>query len=94
MLFVYATPVGRHAFWMKDMHFDIDIVWIAGGRVAEIHHDVAHEPWERVVRPEHPVDLVLEVTAGTARRLGWQAGDPVDVEPDPRDGLRTRGGGP
>src|SRR3989344_5408813 len=27
MFFIFDTP-GLYAFWMKDMHFSIDIVWI------------------------------------------------------------------
>jgi uncharacterized membrane protein (UPF0127 family) len=82
MLFVYGRA-DRYGFWMPDMHFDLDLVWIRGDRVAEITPDVPHDPPEGglpVYRPSVAVDRVLEVPAGTAARLGWAAGDPVVVE--------------
>jgi hypothetical protein len=81
MLFPYAEP-GLHGFWMPDMHFDIDIVWIRAGRIVHVEADVPHQASAPlpVYRPPEPADLVLEVPAGTARRLGWRRGDPVRVE--------------
>ncbi len=90
MVFPYARA-GRPGFWMKDMRFDIDIVWIRGDRVVDIHHDVPFDPGGTegpTVRPSEPADLVLEVTAGTARRLGWRVGDAVRVDPPVRPGRR------
>jgi hypothetical protein len=81
MLFVYAEPQQR-GFWMPDMHFDIDIVWIRAGRIVHVESDVPHAvsgPLP-VYRPSEPADLVLEVAAGTAQRLGWRVGDAVLVE--------------
>jgi uncharacterized membrane protein (UPF0127 family) len=81
MLFVYDEPEPR-GFWMPDMRFDIDIVWIRAGRIvhveSEVPHAVAGAP--PVYRPREPADLVLEVAAGTARRLGWRPGAAVRVE--------------
>lgn len=82
MYFPYPTP-GRPAFWMKDMHFDIDIVWIYQGRIVEISHDVPHEPGtESRVQPQQEIDAVLEVPAGTARRWHWQRGTEVRLVAD------------
>ena len=82
MLFPYARA-DQHGFWMFDMHFDIDIVWIRDGRVVDVTHGAAHDPPGDlpIHRPSEPADLVLEVPAGTAAQLGWRAGDPVQVKP-------------
>jgi uncharacterized membrane protein (UPF0127 family) len=82
MVFPYAQA-DRHGFWMKDMRFDIDIVWIRAGRVVDVTHRAVHDPPGElpVYRPREPADLVLEVPAGTAERLGWRPGDPVRVDP-------------
>jgi uncharacterized membrane protein (UPF0127 family) len=81
MLFLYDEPA-RRGFWMPDMHFDIDIVWIRAGRVVHIEPRVPHVVSGALptYRPEAPADTVLEVVAGTAERLGWRVGDPVRVE--------------
>jgi uncharacterized membrane protein (UPF0127 family) len=80
MLFVYPGPAPR-AFWMPDMHFDIDIVWIREGRIVHVESDVPHavDGPLPVYRPAEPADRVLEVPAGTARRLGWRVGDAVEI---------------
>ncbi|MGH0038029.1 MAG: DUF192 domain-containing protein [Myxococcota bacterium] len=81
MLFVYERP-GFYGFWMKDMRFDIDIVWIRDGRIVDIHHRVPHavEPPLPTYRPPEVVDQVLEVVAGGAQARGWRRGDRVVVE--------------
>jgi uncharacterized membrane protein (UPF0127 family) len=79
MLFPYDAPA-RHGFWMPDMHFDIDILWIRAGRIVTIAADVSKDEPERVYRPSEPADMVLELPAGTAARRGFQVGDAVAVD--------------
>jgi len=80
MLFRYDEP-GRHAFWMPDMHFDIDILWIRAGRIAHVEANVPHSDARTIYRPREPAELVLEVPAGSAARRGWRVGDSVEVAP-------------
>lgn len=80
MLFPYEQP-GFLAFWMKDMRFSIDIVWIRAGRITEIAHRV---PWSPegpgpTLRPRELADAVLEVPAGYAEAHGWRRGDAVTI---------------
>jgi uncharacterized membrane protein (UPF0127 family) len=81
MYFEYAKPA-FYAFWMKGMRFSIDIVWLRGGRIVDLHSNVPFEPGGNgpTVRPSVLVDAVLEVPAGTAVSSGWQIGDPVLFE--------------
>lgn len=81
MLFVFPKP-GRYAFWMKDMRFPIDIVWLRRGVIAAIAHDVpppsrGRQPETRM--PEVEVDAVLEVPAGYAAAHGFGPGMPVEM---------------
>jgi hypothetical protein len=82
MLFPYAEP-GNHGFWMPDMRFDIDIVWIRAGRIVDVTANASKDRPREVHRPREPADLVLEVPAGTAARRGFAVGDAVLVEPLP-----------
>ncbi len=89
MLFVYDQP-GFYAFWMKDMRFDIDIVWIRDDRIVEISARVPHSPDGPgpTVRPRQLVNRVLELPAGDAQAWGWRIGDRVQVErPQPVSAL-------
>jgi uncharacterized membrane protein (UPF0127 family) len=85
MVFPYARAE-RHGFWMYEMHFDIDIVWVRDDRIVDVTSRAPHDPPGNlpVYRPREPADLVLEVPAGTAERLGWKIGDRVTVDPPVR----------
>lgn len=81
MLFEYPNPVFP-GFWMKDMRFDIDIVWIREGRIVDITHRVKHSPDGPgpTYRPRELTDTVLEVPAGYAQAHGWRIGDKVKLD--------------
>ncbi len=80
MLFPYDHKE-QYEYWMKGMHFPLDFLWIDGKTVADMTPDIPFptdgQPL-RVVRPNVPVDKVLELNAGTIARLGIQVGDPVE----------------
>jgi uncharacterized membrane protein (UPF0127 family) len=80
MLFLFEAP-GRPGFWMPDMHFDLDLVWIREGRIVDLTPFVSHREPDRVHRPDAPADVVLEVLAGTATLHGWRPGDRVRFDP-------------
>lgn len=77
MLFVYEKPL-IPSFWMKDMQFPIDIIWIAsGGTIAEITENLAPESFPQTFSPRAPVQYVLEVNAGWAKNHNVSAGNGV-----------------
>ena len=87
MVFPYDEP-RRRAFWMKDMRFDIDIVWIRDGRIVDVSRFVPARRERPTLldalptfEPREPADTVLEVVAGTADARGWQIGDAVRFDP-------------
>lgn len=77
MLFVFDRP-GQYSFWMKDMLFDLDFLWIADGRVVSVSRNVATTDTE-ILTPSVPVDSVLEIGAGQVERFGIREGDSVEV---------------
>src|SRR5688572_2372443 len=86
MLFLFDRP-NTYGFWMKDMKFPIDIIWINDGTVVDITTDATPPvPGEElaVYYPRVPVDKVLEVQAGFARthglRTGLKAGIHIDSQ--------------
>lgn len=71
----------RWVFWMKDMRFPIDIIWIREGKVVDIHRSVpvpSGQPLE-TYRPSEPADAVLELEAGMAQEIGLEPGDEVKL---------------
>ena len=65
-------PMGgpqRWIFWMKDMRFPIDIIWISEGKVVDVTHDApVPTPGQDLATysPSDPADAVLEINAGLA----------------------------
>jgi len=76
MLFVFDAP-SIYPFWMKEMKFPLDMIWIDGGKVVDVATLRPPVPGE-LIPPSHiPVasaDLVLEINAGKAADLGLVKG--------------------
>lgn len=70
MLFPFAYP-GDYGFWMKDMRFPIDMVWISSNkRVVSVTEDVLPSTYPTVFYPPVAISYVLELNAGAARTYG------------------------
>jgi uncharacterized protein len=73
MLFVFDTP-SRPGFWMKDMKFPIDIVWIdENGEVVGVERSVSPDSYPRVFYPVENVKYVLETKADSGIDTGSHA---------------------
>jgi len=75
MLLDYGTPQ-RASIWMRNTFIPLDIVFIKpDGRIESIQRG---QPLDETTIPSRgPVRAVLELPAGTARRLGIKPGDRV-----------------
>lgn len=79
MLFVFPNKA-QHGFWMKDMKFALDFIWIDDTTVVDISENVPPPtPGQQPVAlgPQKSVNRVLEVNAGTVQRTGIKVGDTV-----------------
>ncbi len=84
MLFLFDN-YDRYGFWMKDMNFALDMIWIKGDRVVSFSENAVPEPgkpmWSlKIYYPSEPVDKVLEVNAGTVQKDGIKVGDMVSIK--------------
>ncbi len=74
MLFTFEESA-PHAFWMKDMLFSIDIIWLdIDKHVIYIVSDATPESYPTSFRPNTNSRYVLEVPAGWAVRHGVTLG--------------------
>jgi len=76
MLFVFEKRK-PHRFWMKDMQFSLDIVWLDNHKIVHIIHNA--KPANSMDEPEVmtspvPVNFVLEIAAGRAAKLLLKTG--------------------
>lgn len=81
MLFQFPQA-GRYAFWMKDMKFPLDFIWIKDNKVVEITHNVVVEPnisdaELHMYLPQEEIDSMIEVNAGWAEKNKVRVGDSV-----------------
>ena len=79
MLFVFDVP-GRYGFWMKDMAFPLDIIWInQNGTVVEVERDAKPESYPKTYMNASPASYVLELTAGVAEQQGVFIGSKIKM---------------
>lgn len=82
MIFLFDGP-DTYDFWMKDMQFPLDFVWINNGVVVDITRRVEPVPNPQSVeniptyKPKSPVDAVLEINAGASDSIN--IGDEVKI---------------
>jgi len=80
MLFVFERA-GHYPFWMKEMHFPIDIVWIGSDwRVVEISSKIDPSTFPQRFAPQQPSQYVLEVNTGFMETHQLEVGDLVKLD--------------
>ncbi len=77
MLFLFPRK-DLYRFWMPDMNYPIDIIWVDSHRIVDIRQNVSN-----IFDPKHPIyytptdsaDAVLEVNAGFVESHSIRVGD-------------------
>src|SRR6185436_16930434 len=79
MLFIFPND-GTYSFWMKNMRFSIDIVWLsADGTILYIAQNISPDTYPQSFAPPVPARYVLELPAGYAAAHHVQEGDKVEL---------------
>lgn len=80
MLFVFKND-GFHSFWMKDMNFPLDIIWLDKEQtVIHIEQAVSPDSFPQSFSPQTPARYVLEVKANAVETLGIEIGTQLDID--------------
>ena len=75
MVFVYSVA-SRHCFWMKDMKFNIDMVWLdSANKVTAIEQNVSPASYPQDFC--HDGKTVVEFAAHVSAATGLKVGDTV-----------------
>jgi uncharacterized protein len=79
MLFLFNKP-NYYAFWMKDMHFPIDIVWISSDhKTVGLERSVEPSTYpDHFTNKDKPAQYVLEIQANRSKTLGIDLGTAVN----------------
>ena len=77
MLFVFDTP-GMYYFWMKDMNFPIDIIWLdENKKVVHIEHSLSPSTYPESFGPDIPTQYVIEILSRSLEYTDLVLGDRV-----------------
>ncbi|MBI2033034.1 MAG: DUF192 domain-containing protein [Candidatus Levybacteria bacterium] len=81
MLFVFDTP-DLYPFWMKNMAFPIDMIFINKDKVVTVYQDlqpaIGLESPE-IYQPDDLSDRMLEINAGLSQKYNIKPGDSVTI---------------
>ena len=83
MLFVFDQPA-VHEFWMKDMNFPLDFIWINDTRIVDFLKDIQPpKPDDSpqsipLFAPIVPINRILEVNAGFVETYNIRVGDKIE----------------
>lgn len=70
-----------YAFWMKDMKFPIDIIYINQNKIVDVFENVPNpksaDSALPIFKPRTPANLVLEINAGLSQKYSFKIGDSI-----------------
>lgn len=83
MMFVFPQP-GTYSFWMKDMRFALDMVWLdADNRIITIHENISPDTYYKnppeLFLPTSPASAVIEVPAGFININNLKVGNKLNI---------------
>jgi uncharacterized protein len=77
MLFLLEKK-GFYTFWMKDMKFDLDLIWLDGYSIVGIDRNVSKD-FPGTMKSDLPANKVLELPAGFTDKYGIVIGDRIEM---------------
>lgn len=78
MLFEFPEKE-KYSFWMKDMNFPLDIIWISGDKIVYIVKNISYN-FKGSINSDIEANRVLEINAGMTDEYGIKEGDKVIVK--------------
>lgn len=80
MLFIFPQK-DIYGFWMKEMKFSIDIIYINDDKIIDIFENVPAPTANTqtstlpIYKPKETANYVLEINAGLSKKYGFKSGD-------------------
>jgi uncharacterized membrane protein (UPF0127 family) len=79
MIFVFDGQ-DKHGIWMKDMNFDIDILWLdVNGKLVGLKDNASPQSYPEVFYPERPAQYVIEGSSSLIEDTEINIGDMVNL---------------
>jgi uncharacterized membrane protein (UPF0127 family) len=77
MLFIFPEK-SQYSFWMKNMNFDLDILWLEDEKVVFIEKNVSYKNQKITYKSEIISNSVLELKAGNVDKFEIKIGDELE----------------
>ena len=78
MFFVFPEEE-RHGFWMKDMQFPIDVLWLnKNGEVVYIVENMSPQSYPKSYYPDLPATFVVELPVGSVLKTHIKVGERIE----------------
>lgn len=83
LLFIFDNKA-YHTFWMKNMQFPIDIIFIEDNKIISIQKNA--QPPKNIneelslYKPTKPINKVLEINAGLSEKFDFKSGDMIEIK--------------
>lgn len=79
MLFSFNPPQ-KPGFWMKDMKFSIDIIWVNNNQIVDITKNLSYQDSGLIkYYPNVDISHAVEVNAGWCEKNSIKLGDSVEI---------------
>jgi len=79
MLFVFSGVPQKQCFWMRDMDFPLDIIWVGTYKqVVHIEQNVSPNTYPQSFCPSDPAQYVIELNAGAVKSAGIHDGQTLN----------------
>jgi len=79
MLFVFSGTPQKQCFWMRDMNFPLDIIWLGPDKqVVHIEQNVSPDTYPHSFCSSEPAQYVIELNAGAVAATGIHVGQTLN----------------
>ena len=82
MIFIF-DQAAKYPFWMKEMKFPLDIIFIRDNKIVQIFQNVPAPKDSKtqlpIYQPVAPADRVLEINAGLSKKYDFKKNDEVKI---------------
>ena len=79
MLFIYPDSQMR-SFWMNNMRFDLDIIWINKGKIIGFTENIPYLDQKKSYKSSGKCDMVLELESDRVKKDNLQVGNRVEIK--------------
>jgi len=79
MIFIFSSD-DKYGFWMKEMTFPIDILWLdANYRIVDVKESASPNSYPGIFTPVSPARFVLELSSGFFTAHSLKVGDALQI---------------